>query len=38
VPARGIRGVTSKEEAQSLNEEGINVTPIPFAHLLNDLQ
>lgn len=38
VPARGIRGVTSKEEAQALNEEGISVMPIPFAHLLNDLQ
>jgi hypothetical protein len=38
VPARGIRGMTSKDEAQALNEEGINVMPIPFAHLLNDLQ
>ncbi len=38
VPARGIRGVTSSDEAQALDEEGISVMPIPFAHLLNDLQ
>jgi len=34
-PERGIRGVTSKEEAQALEEEGIKVMPIPFPHLLN---
>jgi hypothetical protein len=38
VPARGIRGTTTREEAQALDEEGIGVMPIPFAHLLNDLQ
>ncbi len=31
---RGIRGVTSKEEAAALEEEGINVLPLPFADLL----
>lgn len=38
VPARGIRGTTTRQEAQALDEEGIGVMPIPFAHLLNDLQ
>jgi len=38
VPARGIRGTTTRAEAQALDEEGIGVMPIPFAHLLNDLQ
>jgi hypothetical protein len=33
-PERGIRGVTSKEDAEALEEEGINVMPMPFAHLL----
>ncbi len=33
-PERGIRGVTSREEAQALEEEGIKVMPIPFPHLL----
>jgi hypothetical protein len=38
VPARGIRGTTTRQEAQALDDEGIAVMPIPFAHLLNDLQ
>lgn len=33
-PERGIRGVTSKEEADALEEEGISVMPMPFANLL----
>jgi hypothetical protein len=33
-PERGIRGVASAEEARSLEEEGIKVMPLPFAHLL----
>jgi hypothetical protein len=35
-PERGIRGVTSKDEADALEEEGISVMPMPFAHLLKD--
>jgi len=35
-PERGIRGVASKDEAQALEEEGINVMPLPFGHLLKD--
>lgn len=35
-PERGIRGVTSKQEAEALEEEGIRVMPLPFAHLLKD--
>jgi hypothetical protein len=35
-PERGIRGVTSKEEADALEEEGIKVVPMPFANLLKD--
>lgn len=35
-PERGIRGVASKDEAQALEEEGISVMPLPFAHLLKD--
>jgi len=31
---RGIRGVTSRDEAAALEEEGINVVPLPFANLL----
>lgn len=31
VPERGIRGVTTREEADALEEEGINVMPFPFA-------
>jgi hypothetical protein len=33
---RGIRGLTSKEEADALEEEGIKVMPVPFASLLKD--
>lgn len=33
-PDRGIRGVTSKEEAEALTDEGIRVMPMPFADLL----
>jgi len=33
-PERGIRGVTSKDEAEALEEEGISVMPMPFADLL----
>lgn len=35
-PERGIRGVTSKEEADALEEEGISVMPMPFAHLFKE--
>lgn len=33
---RGIRGVTTKDEAAALEEEGINVVPLPFADLLKE--
>jgi hypothetical protein len=33
-PQRGIRGVTTGEEAAALEDEGINVLPFPFADLL----
>ncbi len=29
-PARGIRGTTTREEAQALEDEGIDVMPFPF--------
>jgi hypothetical protein len=35
-PERGIRGVTSRDEADALEEEGIKVVPMPFANLLKD--
>jgi len=35
-PERGIRGVASRDEARALDEEGIRVMPLPFAHLLKD--
>ena len=35
-PERGIRGLASKDEAQSLEDEGISVVPLPFGHLLKD--
>lgn len=35
-PERGIRGVTSKQEAEALQDEGIHVMPLPFAHLVKD--
>ncbi len=37
-PERGIRGVASKDEAKALADEGINVMPLPFGHLLKDVQ
>ncbi len=37
-PERGIRGVASSEEAKALEEEGISVMPLPFGHLLKDMQ
>jgi len=33
-PERGIRGVTSRDEAEALEDEGIKVMPMPFANLL----
>lgn len=30
-PTRGIRGTTTREEAEALEDEGINVMPFPFA-------
>ncbi len=33
-PQRGIRGTTTKEEADALEEEGINVVPFPFADFI----
>ncbi len=35
-PERGIRGVTTKDEAEALEDEGIKVMPMPFANLLKD--
>ena len=35
-PERGIRGVASRDEAKALEDEGIAVMPLPFAHLLKD--
>ncbi len=35
-PERGIRGVTSRQEAEALEDEGIRVVPLPFAHLLKE--
>ena len=35
-PERGIRGVASRDDARALEEEGINVMPLPFAHLLKE--
>jgi hypothetical protein len=35
-PERGIRGVTSKAEADALEDEGIKVMPMPFARLVDD--
>jgi hypothetical protein len=35
-PERGIRGVTTRQEADALEEEGIKVMPMPFAHLLKE--
>jgi len=33
---RGIRGVTSRDEAEALEEEGIQVMPLPFSRLLKE--
>ena len=33
-PKRSIRGLASKEDAQELADEGIEVMPLPFAHLI----
>lgn len=39
VPRRSIRGMASKDEAAELEEEGIDVMPLPLAGLLkNNLQ
>jgi hypothetical protein len=35
-PERGIRGVTTREEAAALEEEGIHVMPLPFGSLLKE--
>jgi hypothetical protein len=35
-PERGIRGVTTKDEAAALVDEGISVMPLPFANLLKE--
>ncbi|HEX6973445.1 MAG TPA: DUF1178 family protein [Vicinamibacterales bacterium] len=35
-PRRSIRGVASKEEAADLEDEGIDVMPVPFADLLKN--
>jgi hypothetical protein len=35
-PERGIRGVTTREEATALEDEGINVMPFPLAALLKE--
>ncbi|HTT12745.1 MAG TPA: DUF1178 family protein [Burkholderiaceae bacterium] len=36
VPARGIRGTTTREEAAALEDEGINVMPFPFGELVKE--
>ena len=33
-PSRSIRGVASKDEADALEDEGIDVMPVPFTDLL----
>lgn len=35
-PERGIRGVTTREEADALQEEGIEVMPFPLGALLKE--
>jgi hypothetical protein len=35
-PARGIRGVASREEARELADEGIDVMAVPFAAALKE--
>jgi hypothetical protein len=36
IPERGIRGVTTRDEAEALIEEGVGVMPFPFAHLVKE--
>lgn len=33
-PKRSIRGLASRDDAQELADEGIEVMPLPFAHLI----
>jgi hypothetical protein len=35
-PKRSIRGLASREQAAELAEEGIDVLPVPFGHLLKN--
>jgi hypothetical protein len=35
-PERGIRGVTTKQEAEALEEEGIHVLAMPFGSLVKE--
>jgi hypothetical protein len=35
-PTRGIRGTTTREEAEALEDEGINVMPFPFGDYLKE--
>ena len=35
-PERGIRGVTSQDEARELLDEGIGILPLPFGALVKD--
>ena len=35
-PERGIRGVTTQDEAEALIEEGITILPMPLGHLLKE--
>ena len=35
-PRRSIRGVASKDEADALEDEGIDVMPVPFADLVKN--
>lgn len=35
-PKRSIRGLASRDDAQELADEGIEVMPLPFAHLFKD--
>lgn len=36
IEARNIRGIATREEREALAEEGIDVQPLPFAHLFKD--
>ena len=35
-PERGIRGLTSRDEAEALADEGIRVMPVPFGDVLKE--